>query len=26
LPGFMTRIIKDGGVVKHFKKHGGFKL
>ena len=26
LPDFMTRIIKDGGVVKHFKKHGGFKL
>ncbi len=26
LPGFMTRIIKDGGVVKHFKKYGGFKL
>ena len=26
LPDFMSKIIKDGGVVKHFKKHGGFKF
>jgi len=26
LPEFMSKIIKDGGVVKHFKKHGGFKF
>lgn len=26
LPGFMARIIKDGGIINHFKKHGGFKI
>jgi 3-isopropylmalate/(R)-2-methylmalate dehydratase small subunit len=26
LPDFMSRIIKDGGVVEHFKKHKGFKF
>jgi len=26
LPDFMTRIIDDGGVVEHFKKHGDFKI
>lgn len=26
LPDFMSRIIKDGGVISHFKKHGGFKI
>ena len=26
LPDFMAGIIKDGGVIKHFKKHGGFKI
>ncbi len=26
LPGFMARIVKDGGVIRHFKKHGGFKI
>jgi len=26
LPDFMSKIIKDGGVIKHFKKHGGFKI
>jgi len=26
LPAFMSSIIKDGGVVSHFKKHGSFKL
>ncbi|NQT94866.1 MAG: 3-isopropylmalate dehydratase, partial [Candidatus Omnitrophica bacterium] len=26
LPEFMAKIIKDGGVVKHFKKYGGFKI
>jgi 3-isopropylmalate/(R)-2-methylmalate dehydratase small subunit len=26
IPGFLSRILKDGGVVKHFKKHGGFRL
>jgi 3-isopropylmalate/(R)-2-methylmalate dehydratase small subunit len=26
LPGFMAKIIKDGGVLRHFKKHGDFKI
>ena len=26
LPGFMAKIIKDGGIVEHFKKHGDFKI
>lgn len=26
LPCFMAEIIKDGGVIKHFKKHKGFKI
>jgi len=26
LPDFMSKIIKDGGVVKHFKKYGEFKF
>lgn len=26
LPGFMSEIIKDGGVIGHFKKHGGFNV
>jgi len=26
LPDFMSKIIKDGGVVNHFKKHNGFKF
>ncbi|NQT90893.1 MAG: 3-isopropylmalate dehydratase small subunit [Candidatus Omnitrophica bacterium] len=26
LPDFMSRIIKDGGVLKHFIKHSGFKI
>jgi 3-isopropylmalate/(R)-2-methylmalate dehydratase small subunit len=26
LPGFMARIIEDGGVIEHFKKHGDFKI
>ncbi|MFH1868420.1 MAG: 3-isopropylmalate dehydratase [Candidatus Omnitrophota bacterium] len=26
LPSFMNEIIKDGGVIKHFKKHKGFKF
>ncbi|MFA5069565.1 MAG: 3-isopropylmalate dehydratase small subunit [Candidatus Omnitrophota bacterium] len=26
LPDFMARIIGDGGVVEHFKKHGDFKF
>lgn len=26
LPGVMTKILKDGGLVEHIKKHGGFKL
>jgi 3-isopropylmalate/(R)-2-methylmalate dehydratase small subunit len=26
LPGVMTRILKDGGLIEHVKKHGGFKL
>lgn len=24
-PKFLLQILKDGGLVKHFKKHGGFK-
>ncbi|MDD5504502.1 MAG: 3-isopropylmalate dehydratase small subunit [Candidatus Omnitrophica bacterium] len=26
LPDFMTKIIEDGGIVEHFKKHGDFKF
>lgn len=26
LPGVMTRILRDGGLIEHVKKHGGFKL
>jgi 3-isopropylmalate/(R)-2-methylmalate dehydratase small subunit len=26
LPGFMSRIIQDGGIVNHFKKHGDFNI
>jgi len=26
LPCFMARIIRDGGIISHFKKHGGFKI
>jgi 3-isopropylmalate/(R)-2-methylmalate dehydratase small subunit len=26
LPNFMLRILKDGGLVAHFRKYGGFKL
>ena len=26
LPGFMAKIIEDGGIVEHFKKHGDFKI
>lgn len=26
LPEFMLRLLKDGGLVEHIKKHGGFKL
>lgn len=26
LPGFMSDIIKDGGIVNYFKKHGDFKI
>ncbi len=26
LPGVMTRILQDGGLVAHIKKNGGFKL
>jgi 3-isopropylmalate/(R)-2-methylmalate dehydratase small subunit len=26
LPGFMSDIIRDGGIVNHFKKHGDFKI
>jgi 3-isopropylmalate/(R)-2-methylmalate dehydratase small subunit len=26
LPVFMARIIADGGIVEHFKKHGDFKI
>lgn len=26
LPEFMSTIISEGGVIEHFKKHGGFKL
>lgn len=26
LPGFMAEIIKDGGIIEHFKKHKGFKF
>lgn len=26
LPAFMAGIIKDGGVIRHFRKHNGFKI
>lgn len=26
LPPFMLEILKDGGLVKHFQKHGGYRL
>lgn len=26
LPRFMSNIIRDGGAVNHFRKHGGFKI
>ena len=26
IPSVMRRLLKDGGVVRHFKKHGGFKF
>lgn len=26
LPEFMLKILKDGGLVEHFKKHGGYNL
>jgi 3-isopropylmalate/(R)-2-methylmalate dehydratase small subunit len=26
LPGVMIKILQDGGLAEHFKKHGGFKL
>ena len=26
MPDFMLRILKDGGLVRHFKRHGGFKI
>jgi 3-isopropylmalate/(R)-2-methylmalate dehydratase small subunit len=26
LPEIMTKILRDGGLVEHIKKHGGFKL
>jgi 3-isopropylmalate/(R)-2-methylmalate dehydratase small subunit len=26
LPAVMVRILQDGGLVEHFKKHGGFKI
>ncbi|MFH0732055.1 MAG: 3-isopropylmalate dehydratase small subunit [Candidatus Omnitrophota bacterium] len=26
LPDFMLRILNDGGLIEHFKKHGGFKI
>lgn len=26
LPEFMLKILEDGGLVKHFKKHGGYSL
>ncbi|MFH1753018.1 MAG: 3-isopropylmalate dehydratase [Candidatus Omnitrophota bacterium] len=26
IPSVMRKLLKDGGVVKHFKKHGGFKF
>lgn len=26
LPPAMVRILADGGIIEHFKKHGGFKL
>ncbi len=26
IPGLMRQFLRDGGVVEHFKKHGGFKI
>lgn len=26
LPDFMLKVLKDGGLISHFKKYGGFKL
>ena len=26
IPNLMREFLRDGGVVKHFKKHGGFKI
>jgi 3-isopropylmalate/(R)-2-methylmalate dehydratase small subunit len=26
IPSVMGKLLKDGGVIKHFKKHGGFKF
>lgn len=26
LPNFMLNILKDGGLIEHFKKHGGYKF
>ena len=26
IPGLMRHLLNDGGVVEHFKKHGGFKI
>jgi 3-isopropylmalate/(R)-2-methylmalate dehydratase small subunit len=26
LPGTMQTLLADGGLVEHFKKHGGFKI
>jgi 3-isopropylmalate/(R)-2-methylmalate dehydratase small subunit len=26
LPPFMLEILKDGGLIKHFQKHGGYRL
>jgi 3-isopropylmalate/(R)-2-methylmalate dehydratase small subunit len=26
IPEVMRKLLKDGGVIKHFKKHGGFKF
>lgn len=26
IPGIMKKLLSDGGVIEHFKKHGGFKF
>jgi len=26
VPALMRRLLRDGGVIRHFKKHGGFKI